>query len=886
MKHFNLLKSLLLLCALIVGSLSGWADEKELTFVVSSNPGGWPTTNSTTLTNYSYTLNDVDYTFALKNVKCNSGYLMFTNPAVLGLPAIDGYKLTKVVASNSSGCSTSTKVGISSSSSSESYITGGAIQTWSKTNSTYTYNLSSTKGDTMYYLYVTNKNAQLTQLKLTYEETVPTTVSTPSISGDGVFLTSTEVSISCGTNDASIYFTTDGSTPTTSSTLYKAPFSLTSTATVKAIAIKSGLTNSSVAEKTFTKIIPLTVQEALTAINGLDDNGSLDNQYVRGIVSTAAAAVENGQMTYSISTDGTKEDELKVYKGKGLNNTNFSAASDLEVGDQVVICGQLMKYVNNNTVTPEFNSGNYLMSLVEIQDNDLAMIGTINLSMAEPTTTADAKDYVSTSSNGAFSYSDYDEAVCTVSAEGIVTPVAAGSTTITVSQARTSMYKEGSVTIPVVVAAASLNVTEIVIDPVNGNTTLGTPKEVDYLISDTYDGTVTVTSSNTSVATVSIIQPVNGEGTLTINPVAVGSAVITVSAPVTVASEAAEDVAYMITVSGPIGQTTALTNVNETTTFTDKNLSHATGEVDWACSNPSYAISLESSGDARGVQFGTNKGAFTLTATNSSQVSKVSLVMSTNGTGNTISVSVGETAFKTVYGGSTASETLTLTSGMKNGTVDFVGSGIGNIVISINDKNKSVYIKSIHFENIITTKLNAYGYATFCSEYPLDFSEATDYTAWQVKGTSDSEITFEKITGSVKGGTGIFLMGEANATVTLKSADSDNVLSSNMLTGTLAPTYVTTVNGDYTNFGLSGDKFVKINNGTVKANKAYLPILTSNVPGTGARLSLVFENETDGIETINKAQMTNDSYFDLQGRKVAQPTKGLYIVNGKKVVKK
>lgn len=96
MKHFNLLKSLLLLCALIVGSLSGWADEKELTFVVSSNPGGWPTTNPTTLTNYSYTLDYVDYTFALKNVKCNNGYLMFTNPAVLGLPAIDGYKLTKV----------------------------------------------------------------------------------------------------------------------------------------------------------------------------------------------------------------------------------------------------------------------------------------------------------------------------------------------------------------------------------------------------------------------------------------------------------------------------------------------------------------------------------------------------------------------------------------------------------------------------------------------------------------------------------------------------------------------------------------------------------------------------------------------------------------------
>lgn len=142
---------------------------KTLTFDTSENPGGWPTANSTTLTNYTYTLDDVDYTFALKNVKCNSGYLMLTKPAALGLPAIQGYKLTKVVAKNSGGCSTAVEVGVSSSSSSADYISGGAIQTWSTTSSTYTYNLSETSDNTVYYLYVTNKNAQITELSLTYE---------------------------------------------------------------------------------------------------------------------------------------------------------------------------------------------------------------------------------------------------------------------------------------------------------------------------------------------------------------------------------------------------------------------------------------------------------------------------------------------------------------------------------------------------------------------------------------------------------------------------------------------------------------------------------------------------------------------------------------------
>ena len=114
--------------------------------------------------------------FALKNVKQNSGYLMVTQVGVLGLPAISNHKLTKIVANNSSGCSTSTKVGISSSGSSASYISGGAIQTWSTTSSTYTYNLSGTSTNTMYYMYVTNKNCQITKLTLTYTpDSIPTT---------------------------------------------------------------------------------------------------------------------------------------------------------------------------------------------------------------------------------------------------------------------------------------------------------------------------------------------------------------------------------------------------------------------------------------------------------------------------------------------------------------------------------------------------------------------------------------------------------------------------------------------------------------------------------------------------------------------------------------
>lgn len=61
------------------------------------------------------------------------------------------------------------------------------------------------------------------------------------------------VTLTCATDGATIYYTTDGSTPTTASSVYSSAISLSATTTIKAIAVKSGMTNSEVASKTYTK---------------------------------------------------------------------------------------------------------------------------------------------------------------------------------------------------------------------------------------------------------------------------------------------------------------------------------------------------------------------------------------------------------------------------------------------------------------------------------------------------------------------------------------------------------------------------------------------------------------------------------------------------------
>ena len=77
------------------------------------------------------------------------------------------------------------------------------------------------------------------------------TVTAPTFSGETQFDSSTQVSMSAE-NGAAIYYTLDGSEPTSASTLYSAPVTLSETTTVKAVAVKDGVT-STVTSQTYTK---------------------------------------------------------------------------------------------------------------------------------------------------------------------------------------------------------------------------------------------------------------------------------------------------------------------------------------------------------------------------------------------------------------------------------------------------------------------------------------------------------------------------------------------------------------------------------------------------------------------------------------------------------
>ncbi len=213
--------------------------------------------------------------------------------------------------------------------------------------------------------------------------------------------------------------------------------------------------------------------------------------------------------------------------------------------------------------------------------------------------------------------------------------------------------------------------------------------------------------------------------------------------------------------------------------------------------------------------------------------------------------------------------------------------------IGLRSKSGAMYLTSISidwqtgtpasysdYSTTVSVKLNAYGYATFSSAYPVDFSDAEDYTAWQITDVDETTIKFEQVTGAVKGGTGLLLKGEANAEVTLQYADSDIELTDNQLVAITTPTNVEA--NEY--YGLSGKSFVPVTSaGVVKAGKALLS--ASAIPSEARQLTFVFdEGGTTAVDVRGKMEDVRGDFFNIAGQRVANPTKGLYIVNGKKVV--
>lgn len=183
----------------------------------------------------------------------------------------------------------------------------------------------------------------------------------------------------------------------------------------------------------------------------------------------------------------------------------------------------------------------------------------------------------------------------------------------------------------------------------------------------------------------------------------------------------------------------------------------------------------------------------------------------------------------------------------------------------------------------ITATISDFGYSTFASAEALDFTGIEGLTAYTA-AVNGNTVALTPVT-KVSAGTGLVLKGTAGATYTIPAATVEGATES-ALKGVTEDGY-TVETTDVVNYVLDNvdatPGFYKYTGTTIPAGKAYLQL-----PATAAAKSMkmVFGDAT-GISEVNAAAGEADgAYYTLGGQRVAVPTKGLYIHNGKKVIVK
>ena len=223
----------------------------------------------------------------------------------------------------------------------------------------------------------------------------------------------------------------------------------------------------------------------------------------------------------------------------------------------------------------------------------------------------------------------------------------------------------------------------------------------------------------------------------------------------------------------------------------------------------------------------------------------------------------------------------------------------GGVVSQGVDNERYVYscfVPEIGEVNVQSTAvtIGESGYATFTSSEDVDFSSWTTITAYVAANYENGTLDLWRVENA-HAGEGILLKGEVGSTETVVKYEGGETLSdtyNNLLVGVLYDMPINGTDGLYTNLALGYANgawgfYKSIDNGTIHAGKAYLRLLTSELGSAPSRgITMRFFNETNGIaEMTTVRSLDNSMVYDLQGRRVKTPVKGmLYIIGGKKMV--
>ena len=233
-----------------------------------------------------------------------------------------------------------------------------------------------------------------------------------------------------------------------------------------------------------------------------------------------------------------------------------------------------------------------------------------------------------------------------------------------------------------------------------------------------------------------------------------------------------------------------------------------------------------------------------------------------------------------------------VTTSMTSITIKFTSTSGSNVRLD------DIVLKG---SKVIPVTVGKNGYTTFASTYGLDLTDANRPAGLKAyKATrSGANITFTALNQTVAAGTGLLLLGANDGSYDIPYVASGTAVDGNALVGvTTATAKQSDPSGNYyfvmKKATSSSDAlaFAPLSTSaavTIPAGKAYIEVPNSAFSGGAHDLTFGFEDTgATGICSVenDELQIENAKIYNLAGQRVAQPTKGLYIVNGKKVIVK
>ena len=328
-----MIKQLRYLCTLLLMAVASVAWGDEVTFSYADYQG-----EGTQSSGSEFTMEKT--AVSIKNTKFfgNTSYAHFYANGMTTITPATGVTITQVVlTASASGYNGYQSSGTITASTGEVSGSGTTVTWTGSANSAFTLE--------------NNKQIRWTSIVVTYTPAGSTpTCAAPSFNPvGGTYASAQNVTISCATEGATIYYTTTGDDPTTSSSVYSSAIQVSENTTVKALATASGYNNSSVTTATYTITDPSTIAKVREQGTG--------SVFTKGVV------------TSCVGTTGYIQDAtaaICVY-GKSLN-----------VGDEITVSGTLSTYKGlleiTNPIVNVLSSGNTITptvkTIAEINDDD------------------------------------------------------------------------------------------------------------------------------------------------------------------------------------------------------------------------------------------------------------------------------------------------------------------------------------------------------------------------------------------------------------------------------------------------------------------------------------------------------------------------------------